>query len=159
VNLPPAISKLTVGDVLRYLPERHHCREGTAFVTERGDAVDTYWSTTYSYGGADDHRLTAEELATAEVQFNVNDYDALDPYAGTSRPTWETYHPDDRGRISSQHGLQEELFVRRGAAPDLETQIANARAAVETAESNLWSAECRLAQCREDLARLEAQRG
>lgn len=70
------------GDVLRYVAETTHCRESTAFVTKDGRAVDTYWRT---YGDGDPHRLTDDELATAEVRFNVSDYDALDPYSRASR--------------------------------------------------------------------------
>src|SRR5438128_394492 len=101
------------GDVLWYARERDHCREGLALVQDDGRAIDTFWALRYG----DSHALTPDELATAEVRFNVNGYDALDPYSKASRATWETYHPADRGRISSQHGLQEELFVRRGATP------------------------------------------
>lgn len=140
------------GDVLSYLPERHHCRETTAFVTERGVALDTYWRPT---GDGDSHRLTSDELATATVRFNVNDYDALDVYSRSSRSTWETYHPDDRERIPSQHGYQEALFIRRGAKPDLSTQIENARSRLQTAESGLRIAESRVEWCKRDLAELE----
>lgn len=144
---------LRPGDVLRYLPAdkfmRWHCREGIALVTETGDAFDTFWGT-----GGDRHRLTADELATAEVEFNVGDYDAL-PYR--SRDKWLTYHEDDRGRIPSQHGLQEVLYLRKGAQPNLATQIANAREAVAEAESRLRSAEWTLEWRREDLAKLQEQ--
>lgn len=147
-------AKLKAGDVLSYLSSHRHCREGSAFVTDRG-VFDTYWR---PYGDGESHRLTERELQTAEARFNVNDFDALDLYSATSRPTWETYHPDDRGRISSQHGLQEALFVRRGAQPDLATQIENAREALAVAESKLRSAEWDVEMRRRDLADLEAKR-
>lgn len=142
----------TPGDVLAYTPERRHAREGTAFVTESGHAVDTYWEPT---GDAQSHVLTTAELATAEVKFNVNDYEPLDRYAGGSRSVWMTYHHNDRARISSQHGLQEQLYVRRGAKPDIGTQIANAEAEVKVAESAVRSAEYTLACRRRDLAELQ----
>jgi len=143
------------GDVLSYVPkgafEPWHCREGKALVDERGRAWDTFWQ----FDGQ--HLLSAEELADAEVVFNVNDYEALDVYAGGSRLLWETYHPDDRGRVTSQHGLREALFLRRGAKPHLATQIENAQALVEKAESELQSAENRLKWRREDLDGLLSQ--
>lgn len=148
------LTQFAPGDVLGYIPRWHHCREGVAFVRDDGAVVDTFWRHTDSSAA----RLDESELATAEMRFNVNDYDALDLYSKSSRPTWLTYHPDDRGRIPSQHGLQEALFVRRGAVPNLETQIANARADVEEAESALRSAQWRLDLRREDLAKLEASR-
>lgn len=148
---------LRPGDVLRYRPlgefEPHWCREGLALVDDNGHAFDTYWGT---YG--DHHRLTEAELASADLVFNVNDYDELDQYSRGSRLTWETYHPDDRARITQQHGHQERLFIRLGAEPSLETQIENARAEVEQAETDLASSERRLQWRREDLAKLEAQR-
>jgi hypothetical protein len=146
------------GDVLTYLTERDHCRETTAFVLDNGRAVDTFWRGDFERGSGEVHSLTAAELETAEVRFNVNDYDQLDLYAASSRALWETYHPDDRGRIPSQHGLQETLFVRRGATPHLETQIENAKADVAKAEAALSVAECRLEWARSYLADLEGLR-
>lgn len=148
----PRQSKFKPGDVLAYVPRWHHCREGVAFVREDGRAVDTFWR----HDDSSAPGLNEEELATAEVRFNVNDCDALDLYSASSRPTWLTYHPDDRGRIPSQHGLQEALFVRSGAEPNLRTQIENAQADVEEAESAVRSAQYRLDARREDLAKLEA---
>lgn len=141
------------GDVLSYVPETSHCREGTAFVTDPDRAVDTYWQ---PRGDGESHVLTEQELATARVRFNVYDFDALDRYSPSSRETWEKYHPDDRGRISSQHGLQEALFIRRGAKPDLATQIESARAAVESAERELSAAKRNLHRRQEKLAGLMA---
>jgi hypothetical protein len=143
--------KFVPGDVLSYSPRWHHCRETTAIVREDGQAMDTFWRHTASDGAL----LNEEEMATATVRFNVNDYDLLDVYAQSSRSTWETYHPDDRERIPSQHGHQEALFVRKGAKPDLATQIANAKAKVTEAEEAVGSAQRRLECAREDLAKLE----
>lgn len=148
---------LTAGDVLRYSPAGGtHARECVAYVLPTGRVVDTFWHTFESDSNA--HVLSVEELRTAEVVFNVRDYDALGRYAHGARETWLTYRPCDRGRISSQHNLQELLFVRKGAQPDLDTQIANAREKVEDAESKVRSAESGLQWAREDLAKLEARR-
>lgn len=143
----------TPGDVLSYLPAHHHCRQGTALVAENGRAFDTFWRIVPDN---ESHFLTEQELATAEVKFNVNDYDMLDEYAKGSEAKWKTYHPDDRGRIGSQHQWQSIYFVRKGAQPSLDTQIANAQADVEKAEADVRSAEHTLTWRREDLAKLEA---
>ena len=144
---------LRPGNVLRYVPRGGtHARECTAFVNERGVAVDTYWR---AHGDGQSHWLRPGEVATASVLFNVGDFDALDYYAATSRSTWESYHPDDRARITSQHGLQEQLYVRRGAKPCVKTQVENARASVEVAESKVRSAESYLQAMRERLAEAE----
>lgn len=143
------------GDVLRYVPALTHCREGRAFVQADGSALDTYWR---PEGDQDSHRLSAEEMAKAKLCFNVGDYTALDRYTAVSRETWETFHPADRGRITSQHGLQETLFIRRGAVPHLNTQIANAEQRVTRAEAELRNAQHVLGRERLELANLEAKR-
>lgn len=51
--------KLKAGNVLRYTPEQHHCREGTALVDEDGRAFDTYWR-----GYSDRHMLTRADPRT-----------------------------------------------------------------------------------------------
>jgi hypothetical protein len=146
-------SRFRSGDVLRYTPRRAHCKQGTAFVRDCGTPLDTYWS---AFGDFEYGHLSDEELATAEVVFNVNDYDMLDKYSRGSRLTWETYSPDDRGRIGSQHQCQSVYFVRKGAQPDLMTQIQNARAALAAAESDLRGAQYAVDSRRRDLAKLEA---
>jgi hypothetical protein len=143
---------LKPGDVLHYRPSQHHCREGVALVVDGRLARDTYWGLS---PGHDSHALTEAELDTATVCFNTYDYELLDGnQRHASRGKWETYHPDDRGRITSQQGLQEALFIRRGAKPDLDTQIANARAEVKKAEEEVRSAQRRLEWRLEDLAKL-----
>lgn len=144
------------GDVLRYRPARDHCREGIAFVRENGVIVDTFWHT-FANGGDDIYRLRDAELVGATVLFNVNEYDALDRYASSSRERWLTFHPDDRGRITSQHGLQEALFTRKHAKPHLGTQIENARAALERAEFDLTQQQARVERLRIELASVESQ--
>lgn len=152
--LPPQQSSrvaLKEGDVLSYVPSQHHCRQGTALVTGNGPAFDTFWGICPDNQS---HFLTPSEMASAEVVFNVNEYDMLDQYGSGSEAKWRTYHPDDRGRIGSQHQWQSIYFVRKGAQPDLETQIANAQAKVEEAEADVRSAEHTLKWRREDLAKL-----
>lgn len=147
------------GTVVRYTPtrERHDprwCREGTAIANEQGVLVDTYWCS-----GGDSHVLRRDdELASVEVLFHIDDYDELDRYGRGTPAVWETYHPDDRRRVTSQHGLQARYFVRKGATPDLETQIANAREAVREAEAEVEGAERRLERRRDELAALTEPR-
>lgn len=150
--------QLRVGDVYDYTPmdangkTEHHCREGQATVERFSSGLfllDTFWGR-----GGDRHQLTMAELATAEFSFNEHDYDELDGRGEAQMETWKTYSPDDRGRITSQHGLQSRWLIRKGAKPDLATQIGNARAEVEAAEGNVRSAEFRLKMRRDDLAAL-----
>jgi hypothetical protein len=143
------------GDVVRY--DRgavRHCREGMAIAEARLDGVvlyDTYWRTP-----GDRHLLTYDELATAEVLFNLDDYDELTERESSAR--WEMYKPADRQTITSQHGLVVRCFIRAGAEPDLETQIGNAQREVDDAERKLKTAQWQLDVARRDLAELEAKR-
>jgi hypothetical protein len=144
------------GTVVRYTPDpsRHDprwCREGYAIADSDGVLLDTYWQS-----GGDSHRLLPVELATVEVLFHLDDYDELDRYSKGSPPQWQTYHPNDRRRITSQHGLQARWFVRKGATPDLSTQIANAEDKVREAEDEVRCAQQRLDWKRQDLAALIA---
>ena len=142
------------GVVVRYTPDpsRHDprwCREGTAIADARGLLVDTYWGS-----GSDSHLLLAVEIETIEILFHLDDYDELDRYARGTSDLWATYHPDDRKRVTSQHGLQARWFVRKGSVPDLSTKIANAEEKVREAEASVRSAGWRLEWARIDLAGL-----
>lgn len=149
---------LKPGDVLWYSPEGGtHARECLAFVREDGRVVDTFW---HDFDrGSSSYHLRDVEIERAELRFNVNDYEAFDRYDRTAAGRWETYHPDDRARISSQHNLQEVLFIRKGATPDLGTKIKNAQARVAEAESDVRSAQHCLEWRRKDLADLLLEQG
>jgi hypothetical protein len=137
------------GDVLNYIPRWHHCREGSAIVLDNGCAVDTFWSN-------DRAVLTAEELATADLRFRLDDYRKLGESWDDTLDEWLTYAPADRQVITSQHGLQAVHYVRIGAEPGMATQIGNAREAVALAQGEVRSAERRLGWRREELAALES---
>lgn len=142
------------GDVVRYDVEDRHCREGMAIAEARLDGVvlfDTYWRTP-----GDRHLLTFDELATAEVVFNLDDYVELTERQSVDR--WEMYKPADRERITSQHGLVVRWFIREGAEPDLQTQIENACEAYVEAQSKLRSAEASVRYAWQVLEQLEAKR-
>ena len=136
-----------VGDVVRYQPgpafkgqtDTRWCREGTAIAETRASRsvmfVDTYWGTM-----SDAHVLTDAEVETAELRFNLGDYDELDRYDHGSSYTWEKFAPADRERVTSQHGLQSRWFVRKGASEDYGTKVQNARDRLADAESELDSA-------------------
>lgn len=151
-------SNYSPGDVLRYTPSGGmHARQGTAIVRPNGAALDTFWSES---GDSESHRLTADELASAKVLFNVGDYEKIGTIghcAPSDEAKWLEYHPDDRQRIGSQHEHCSVLYVRKGAKPDLSTKIENARQAVADAETHLDSAQHRLRWRQEDLAKLEAE--
>lgn len=111
---------------------------------DRGRLVDSYW---YSGGDA----LSAEEVAVAQFQFNLADYDEVG-----SESKWSRHNPTDRQRITRQHGLSVRWLVRKGAQPDLATQIDNARQAVADAYEKLRSAEFGVELAWAELNRLEA---
>jgi hypothetical protein len=144
------------GDVLSYVPVGGwHARQGTAIVDERGCAVDTFWGV---QGYSDGHVLSEAELAEAELKFRLGDYCKLGEHWDRKHDEWLTYAPEDRQMIGSQAQYQSTYYVRIGAEPDLNTQIQNARNAVEDAERGVSSAENRLHWARQDLARLESLR-
>lgn len=144
-----------LGDVVQYDVEDPHCREGMAIAKQREDGrtylADTYWS-------SENHILSEAEVASAELVFNLADYDELDQYRHESAAKWKTYAPADRERITSQHGLQVRWFIRKGASPDLQTQIENACEAYVEAQSKLRSAEADVRYAWQVLSELEAQR-
>lgn len=140
------------GDVVHYTPTDRWCREGIAIALWRDGRVvllDTFWGSS-----GDQHRVTAEEAATAELMFNLADYDELDRYSHQSPDTWAKYAPADRKLITQQHGCQKRWFIRNGAKPDWATQIDNARAEVAKRESAAESALRAVEWAREDLARV-----
>jgi hypothetical protein len=143
------------GAVLRYIPLINHCREGIAFVGDDGAARDTYWR---EHGDGESHRLTESELEGAVQLFNVDDYDRLDPDSAASREQWERFRPSDRGRITMQHGLHECLFLRKGASPDLDTQIENAERRIKAAAKEQRAAELALEARRGEHVALVAKR-
>lgn len=154
-----SITTFKPGDVLTYRPDpsRHDpnwCREGMAIVNAEGTAFDTYWAS-----GSEAHRLQADELTTAEVIFNIGEYEELDGNRHGIRRTWETYREDQRQVVTSQHRLQARFFVLKGAQPDLDTQVMNARAALEKAREELVSAGRAIEWCTADLTRLQVKRG
>lgn len=147
------------GDVISYTtltrPNRW-CREGTAL----GEMVngtlmwrDTFWS----YGGQQ-HVLTDDEVATGTLVFNVHDYEKLDESTSLARSnslrTWEQHHPDDRAVLTSQHGLVISYYLRKGAKPDLDTQIDNAKEALVMAKAEADAAQRAVARRQEELASL-----
>ena len=141
------------GTVVRYTPDRSRhdplwCREGTAIADDQGRLCDTYWGS-----GSEAHIVSGDEMESVEVLFHLEDYDEPDRWR-PSKQQWATYAPEDRQRITSQHGLQERLFIRKGAEPDLTTQIANAEEKVREAEADVERAEWRLQWARKDLAAL-----
>jgi hypothetical protein len=150
--------EVTVGTVVEYDPDpsRHAprwCREGTAIAVRSLDRplifLDTYWG-----GGGDQHVLQGNELATIRPLFHLDDYDEL-AWSHGVRDKWLTYAPEDRQRITSQHGLQSRYFIKKGARPSLVTQIENARKRLEEAEQDARSAANAVTWRQQELADLE----
>jgi hypothetical protein len=146
-----------LGDVVRYETlDRPNgwCREGIAIATKVGSRLkllDTYWS-----GGSETHALTDAEVATAELIFNIGDYDELDRYSSGTPRMWEKYAPADREIITEQHGHSMRWFIRKGASEDWPTQIDNARRRVAERESDLAVTQRSLEWERQELARIIA---
>ncbi len=134
--------------VVHYTPENDWCREGTAIADNDGRLIDTYWQ---SRGN---NALSAAEETSAQVIFHLSDYRELER---AEHYRWADYHPSDRQVITSQHGLQRRLFVRKDAEPDLATRIENAREAVREAEQAVRSAERTLEFRSNALAQLIAE--
>lgn len=144
------------GDVVRYdTAQNHHCREGMAIARQRPDGsvvlLDTYWRSS-----GDEYVLSEADLATVKQVFNLADYDELAERGSAEKSA--SYNPADRQTITSQHGLVVRRFIRKGAQPDLETQIENAQRLVDIAERTVESAKFTLECARRDLAELEAKR-
>jgi hypothetical protein len=151
-----------VGDVVNYQPDPSRfdptwCREGVALVEDHGnghlDLLDTYW-------GADRidtqaHCLSDAEIETAVLRFSRNDFRRLDR---AEAGLWRDYAPVDRQTISAQHGLQCAWYVRKGAQPDLDTRIENAREKVADAESDVRAALSRKAHSERVLLELLKER-
>ncbi|OHU47406.1 hypothetical protein BKG82_27765 [Mycobacteroides chelonae] len=140
---------------MRYKLSEHHCREGLAVAKDCDSSVvlvDTFWQG----GSQDDHMLTEGEVSTAELIFNLEDYDELERYVPSSKELWNKYAPIDRQVVTSQHGSQERLFIRKGATPDWDTQIETARQVVAERERQLESATRGLEWARHDLAEVSA---
>lgn len=134
------------GDVVRYEPKSTWCRDGYAIAKARRDGsvalYETYWA-----GGGDDNIVAP---AVCEVLFNLADYEEKPKYV------WETYAPADRQHIPKHAGYRTVLLVRKGARPDLSTQIKSARESVTEAEEKVRSAQHDLDWRRSELAVLEA---
>lgn len=153
-------TELRAGDVLTYKSERdgNWCREGMAVVHEvagRLIAVDTYWATSVLSRSVspDCHVLTDAELDTASVSFNLADFEVTNAQHGS----YLDYAPADRAVVTSQHGLQKTLLVRKGAKPSGSAIVRKHVDRVREARQNLESAQRRLLWAEDDL--LEAFAG
>lgn len=136
-------------DVYRYRPQQHHCTEGIAVENDRGVLLDTFWGLDNSVGLS--HVVGREQYL--EHLGNLDDYERI---GRNSEHPFQDYAPADRLVVTSQHGLERALFVRKGAAPDHGTQVANARQALEDAVAAAESAQRRVDSARRELASLEA---
>lgn len=150
------MSEFREGDVVRYQPDardgsgdRWWCREGMAVAVLNGidlRLVDTYWR---SGGDTDSHRLTPTEVRTAEVVFNVNDFEVVQ-----HKWRWAEYAAADRAFIQSQHNLQHVWMVRRGAEPDPGTRVSNAQEAFMKAVDEATSASRSVEYAKRELDRV-----
>lgn len=125
-------------DVYRYQPsrERHDpnwCREGMAIETDTGKVIDTYWDLS-ARDVMVDHYLTGEELAGAELVANLDDFEPF--YRNSTHYNsagYDGYAESDRLTITSQHGLTQHRFIRKGATPSPDRILAKLRADISAA--------------------------
>lgn len=154
------------GDVLKYTPATDWCNEGLAMVhrsviSPTGFVViDTYWQTGLSPDFTDGHRLSDEEMAGAEVLFNVSDYSVLakgpNCYTEKVSEEWHRYAPEDRERVTSQHGLSVVYLVKKGAERSHRAHANRLKARIEGARRELCSAQNHLKSLEEELRAHEA---
>lgn len=139
--------------VFQYTVEgSRHAREGWAVEIAPGDFRDTYWS-------SDRYKLNVREVETLVFQFDTDDFEPITGNYGSGiPPIWTEYATEDRARIPSQHGLKPTWYLRKGASPDLDTQIEAQRDVLEREESNLRSVQARRDGAQEKLRELLAQR-
>lgn len=117
------------GDVLNYTPKHRHARSHAAVVETIGPwadlvAFDIYWS-------ADRTRLTGAELETATVRFNLDDFEEVQ-----LQVELQDFHPDDRNELYNPNG-RTRYFRRKGAVPDLGTQLSNTEGLLADANEEL----------------------
>lgn len=139
-----------IGQFYSYIPINTWCHEGLAEVTKRG-VLDTYWGTT------SDSPLLEREKDSAVLLFDIADYDELDRYCSSSKHRWNQFHPNDRQKITEQHGLRVRWFIKKGASPDFGTKIENARERLTEAEHELRSAQWRVESRKAEVAELETE--
>jgi hypothetical protein len=146
-------------DVVRYetltRPNRW-CREGIAIAEQRGSGaiylLDTYWG----HHTSETHVLSDPEIATAELLFNLDDYDELDKYSSGSKLKWERYAPADRRIVTEQHGCYTRWFVRKGAVESWPTKIENAQRELDKKREDLKHAQWHVEWAEQELARVIA---
>lgn len=125
-----------------------HCKEGWAIETEDGTLRDTYWHSDRSV-------LSKEEVTSAVLEFDTDDFEELPLSRDERAPKrWMSYAPKDRGCIPSQHGLSRQWFIRRGASPDLSTEIENQENELSEARTALGMAQYRVDRAEEKLTDL-----
>lgn len=137
-----------VGQFYRYSPKTNWCHEGLAEVTKHG-ILDTYWG-----GSSETSPLNEAERASAVLLFDSADYDELDRYNSGSKYRWEQHNPNERQKITEQHGCRTRWFIKKGAVPCIDTKIQNALDRLEEAEVELRSAKYRVESRTEEIARL-----
>jgi len=139
--------------VFQYIIEgSHHAREGWAVEISPGDYRDTYWS-------SDRPKLNAQEIESLKFQFDTDDFEQISGNYGSGvPPIWREYASEDRGRIPSQNGLRTSWWLRRGAGPDLDTQIRAQRETLEGARQDLRAVQARFDGAQEKLTELLVQR-
>ena len=143
--------RMSTKDVYTYSPKEYHCTEGLAIENDRGLLIDWFWG-----GDVVSHRQYVDRDAEdLKLIANLNDYE-LTPRDG--RESNCNYAPEDRLVITSQHGLQQTFYIRKGSIMDLATRIKNACERLEEAQSEMRSAQRRVEYAQEALNEIEKEK-
>ena len=150
--------QVTPGAYYTFDREQRHCVEGIAYadlVKSVGVVLrDTFWgpqgSTDFMVGH---NRLSDAERASLRLLFNPND-----GWREVSRSDVpEDFDLADVRRVTSQHGLQEKVWIRDGAQPSLAIRIFNAQERLREARSAAESAIRTVEHHAMEVARLVAE--
>lgn len=96
------------GDIIAYSPAHPFRRDGYAEIRNSWDTDEPYGQDTFDQR---DTRLTADELATGYVLFN------LDDFVEHQFVIPDEYAPDDFFVLVTRKGIAKRTFIRRGASP------------------------------------------
>lgn len=134
MSAAPAPVQVIPGAYYIYDRDRSHCVEGIAYAAlVPGAGVilrDTFWG---SRGSADSlvghNHLSDAEQESLQFLFDPND----GWREATRNDVPADFDADDVRRVTSQHGLQEHVWIREGAHPSLAVRIQNAKQELESA--------------------------
>lgn len=106
------------GDIIAYSPAHPFRRDGYAEIRNSWDTDEPYGQDTFDQN---DTRLTADELATGYVLFNLNEF------VEKQFLITEEYAGEDIFVLETRKGITKRTFLRRGATPLTEVEATQRR--------------------------------